>query len=361
MKSVFSFVFVSTLTVAIFASAGSAWAQATATVPLTTQFVGNFGEQLTAEALRLRGYTVIQNPQGVNGLDLVVYKGTLPKPSELKIVEVKTTTTGAAPQLTAKTGQMSEEWLAKQLKALENATDDASRQLAKGIRHAAGRNGTLQLLGEVHHVDTLHCQLTIYDDVARMQSTKADPQNIERLLKDIAKKAKSATARANATRLLADLDQIAAAGRTAGSAGTAAGSSATVIDDVAVGASKSVAKTVLKGGAKACVVAGVAVDAGCRGYDSYKTEKAYKNGEVTKQQRVETHVSNATGFAGAMGGAYAGATSGATAGAVIGSVIPGPGTAIGGFFGGVIGGIGGYLVGDYVGTEAGKAAVRACH
>lgn len=108
--------------------------------------------------------------------------------------------------------------------------------------------------------------------------------------------------------------------------------------------------------AKCAGAVGVGVDVGIRGYEAYQVETQYKNGQITQNERVKSHVKNAGSFAGGMGGAAAGAYGGAAAGAAIGSIVPGPGTAIGGFVGGVAGAIGGYFAGD----KAVREGVDAC-
>ncbi|MCR5164236.1 MAG: hypothetical protein K6C40_09485 [Thermoguttaceae bacterium] len=118
----------------------------------------------------------------------------------------------------------------------------------------------------------------------------------------------------------------------------------------------SKAATVLKTTAKCAGVAAVGVDVGVRGYEAYQVETQYKNGQISQNERVKSHVKNAGSFAGGVGGATAGAYGGAAAGAAIGSIVPGPGTAIGGFVGGVAGAIGGYFAGD----KAVKKGVDAC-
>ena len=108
--------------------------------------------------------------------------------------------------------------------------------------------------------------------------------------------------------------------------------------------------------AKCAGAVGVGVDVGVRGYEAYQVETQYKNGQITQNERVKSHVKNAGSFAGGMGGAAAGAYGGAAAGAAVGSVVPIFGTAVGGFVGGVAGAIGGYFAGD----KAVRAGVDAC-
>ena len=108
--------------------------------------------------------------------------------------------------------------------------------------------------------------------------------------------------------------------------------------------------------AKCAGAVGVGVDVGIRGYEAYQVETQYKNGQITQNERVKSHVKNAGSFAGGMGGAAAGAYGGAAAGAAVGSVVPIFGTAVGGFVGGVAGAIGGYFAGD----KAVREGVDAC-
>lgn len=118
----------------------------------------------------------------------------------------------------------------------------------------------------------------------------------------------------------------------------------------------SKAAKVLKTTAKCAGVAAVGVDVGVRGFEAYQVETQYKNGQITQNERMKSHVKNAGSFAGGMGGAAAGAYGGAAAGAAVGSVVPIFGTAVGGFVGGVAGAIGGYIAGD----KAVKKGVDAC-
>ncbi|MBR0191310.1 MAG: hypothetical protein IJQ31_04505 [Thermoguttaceae bacterium] len=118
----------------------------------------------------------------------------------------------------------------------------------------------------------------------------------------------------------------------------------------------SKASTVLTTTAKYAGAVGVGIDVGVRSCEAYQVETQYKNGQITQNERMKSHVKNVGSFAGGMGCATAGAYGGAAAGAAIGSVVPIFGTAVGGVVGGVAGAIGGYFAGD----KAVREGVDAC-
>lgn len=104
--------------------------------------------------------------------------------------------------------------------------------------------------------------------------------------------------------------------------------------------------------AKGATVVGLVVDGGLRTAEAVEVERQYEAGEITSQERVESHARNAAGMAGGWGGAAAAGKFGAEGGAAIGTFFcPGLGTAIGGVLGGLGGGVVGYIGGEWLGES----------
>jgi hypothetical protein len=83
------------------------------------------------------------------------------------------------------------------------------------------------------------------------------------------------------------------------------------------------------------------------------TERKFREGKISEEERVLIHAKNTTGYVGAWTGVLCGIKCCATAGAAIGTMIlPGIGTTIGGAVGSLVGGLGGYLGGEAVGMAA---------
>ena len=237
---------------------------------------GKFGEDFATEAYRLRGYTVIKNPNGHTGIDMIAYKGSRGNMTELKIVEVKTTTKGAKPSLTKNPGkpkQMSEKWIADRVGKFGKRPDPKSQMIANAIKSFATKNGTkLQPLGEVFHVDILNGKYTIYDDVKILRNTKFNPQPIDRSLIRIVERATTQTAKANAVRLLSEFDQLS----------TQALKEAPIVVRQGAGTATRAAQmgTVVRiGGGVAGIVFGV-VDIGYGVYELREIDRRYYVGEL---------------------------------------------------------------------------------
>lgn len=132
-----------------------------------------------------------------------------------------------------------------------------------------------------------------------------------------------------------------AAGKTAATvagtgAATAAGKSA------AGGAAKSAGKLIISGGGKVAGAAGGIITVGVGGYNAYQIAH---DTSLSKEERRNEQITNAT----ETGGTLAFMTAGGSAGAAAGSAVPGVGTAIGAIVGSIIGGICGAFLGRKTG------------
>lgn len=120
------------------------------------------------------------------------------------------------------------------------------------------------------------------------------------------------------------------------SAATAAGKSA------AGGAAKSAGKLIISGGGKVAGAAGGIITVGVGGYNAYRIAH---DTSLSKEERRNEQITNAT----ETGGTLAFMTAGGSAGAAAGSAVPGVGTAIGAIVGSIIGGICGAFLGRKTG------------
>lgn len=132
-----------------------------------------------------------------------------------------------------------------------------------------------------------------------------------------------------------------AAGKTAATVAgtgvaTAAGKSA------AGGAAKSAGKLIISGGGKVAGAAGGIITVGVGGYNAYQIAH---DTSLSKEERRNEQITNAT----ETGGTLAFMTAGGSAGAAAGSAVPGVGTAIGAIVGSIIGGICGAFFGKKTG------------
>lgn len=132
-----------------------------------------------------------------------------------------------------------------------------------------------------------------------------------------------------------------AAGKTAATVAgtgvaTAAGKSA------AGGAAKSAGKLIISGGGKVAGAAGGIITVGVGGYNAYQIAH---DTSLSKEERRNEQITNAT----ETGGTLAFMTAGGSAGAAAGSAVPGVGTAIGAIVGSIIGGICGAFLGRKTG------------
>jgi hypothetical protein len=168
--------------------------------------VGDWGESLVEETLKLQGYEVHQvKLPGNQGIDRIAIKrletGEI---FDARIVEVKTHR-GAMPRLgdTLSGKQMSEQWIADRLEAMRNSTDPAIQKLGNEIEAFRQEKGLpLEKLGEVQDINTRTGRYTIRD----AQLNEKASYSIERNLKDIQKRLPEH--RAWATSHLAEYDQI---------------------------------------------------------------------------------------------------------------------------------------------------------
>jgi len=304
--------------------------------------LGAWGEGFAEQTLRLSGYPeVYEFKTGSDGgIDRVAIKRAANGAIEnVKFLEVKTTC-GTKFQL-AKTkygGQvMSRKWLAENLKTIRRSGEPAMKKLALEISRfikASGRS--IEDFGEVTHINTQAGKVTVYKADGK---TKIGPFSIERLLKDIQKKASAKAARRWATRALASLDQIKAGRMLAWLDQTAA---------FGFGPSRRIAaRTIL---ARAAGPIAVMVALAIEAKEFADVEMAYRHGLISLRQRNISHIRKIGGLSGFFAGGAAGAWLGALGGPLAGITVP-----VGAVVGAAIGGIGGYFAGS---TVAGYAATE---
>lgn len=132
-----------------------------------------------------------------------------------------------------------------------------------------------------------------------------------------------------------------AAGKTAATvAGTGVATAAS--KSAAGGAAKSAGKLIISGGGKVAGAAGGIITVGVGGYNAYQIAH---DTSLSKEERRNEQITNAT----ETGGTLAFMTAGGSAGAAAGSAVPGVGTAIGAIVGSIIGGICGAFLGRKTG------------
>nr|WP_279039019.1 phage tail tape measure protein [Snodgrassella alvi] len=132
-----------------------------------------------------------------------------------------------------------------------------------------------------------------------------------------------------------------AAGKTAATvAGTGVATAAS--KSAAGGAAKSAGKLIISGGGKVAGAAGGIITVGVSGYNAYQIAH---DTSLSKEERRNEQITNAT----ETGGTLAFMTAGGSAGAAAGSAVPGVGTAIGAIVGSIIGGICGAFLGRKTG------------
>jgi hypothetical protein len=331
--------------------------------------VGGFGEGLSGEYLKLRGFNEIyeiKNRRG-NGIDrLAVKRRPNGEIMDVKIVEVKTTRSSKPKLGDTKYGgrQMSRGWLAANFRMMRNSGDPTLRSLALEIsRFRKAANVSIESMGEVMHVNPRTGKLTGY--AADGRTTKYE-QSIERLLRKIQSKVRSKTVRDWASRTLAQYDQIQATqmkeylGKTVAqqsrktilsNATKNSGSPQTAISTI-LNLTKSgrLTRIFTRSAGPIAVFLAALMDA----KEVFDIEYAYRTGEISARHR---NIQLALKLGG-IGGAFAGASSGAVVGAWIGTM-GGPlapiTVPIGGFLGGVIGGVGGYFGGSALANYAATA------
>jgi hypothetical protein len=82
------------------------------------------------------------------------------------------------------------------------------------------------------------------------------------------------------------------------------------------------------------------------GKRALETERKYKEGELSDEERALDHARNGAGIGGSWAGAYVGGVAGAKAGAIAGSVFGPEGTVVGGLVGASVGGFVGGILGE---------------
>lgn len=215
--------------------------------------------------------------------------------------------------------QGSPEWAVKAAEATLNSktATEAEKQAAKIVLEAAAK-GKLN----VHVIRTEHVLGT--PGIPKLESTvKVTPQAMK-MAKDIL-------------------------GRLVKAAGVVAKK---VAGEAAVATGKTAAVTIGKGIVRAAPAVAVGVEGYTRGSAIYGTETDYREGKITRQQRIENHSGNAVGCAFGIGGAWGGSAGGAALGTAI---CPGIGTIGGAIIGGAIF----YIVGDKAGEAVGRKAAKA--
>lgn len=307
--------------------------------PAYNKMLGAWGEDFAEQTLRLRGYKIYK--PSYHGIDRIAIKqaadGAI---RDVKFVEVKVTNGNKFQLPNTKYGrQMSREWLAHKLKKMRQSGKPAMTKLAMAIsRFRKASGGPIESFGEVMHIDARAGKVTVYE--ADGKTIKAS-FSLERVLKDIEKRASSKDARRWAARALAALDQI--------RAGTM---SEWISATVAAAPSRRIAMRVILARAAGPITAlGVAAVEAAQFADA---EMAYRHGLISLRERNISHITRIGGLSGALGGSWAGGVTGWWLGALGGpfAEFTAP---VGALVGATIGGIGGYFAGSAV---AGYAATE---
>jgi hypothetical protein len=328
------------------------------------QGTGAWGENFADQILRLRGYNeVYEIKTGSNqGIDRVAVKrdpgGRI---SDVRFVEVKA---NRADRLklgeTKRSGrQLSRKWTADRLNAMRRSTDPRVRDLAREIRQYSKSSGkSLESLGEAWHIQTHTGKLTRY---AADGTTELSSVSVERLLKQVERRASSAEYRSWAAGSLAEWDQIRATsmsnwlGRSAAQTEreavlATAGRTGAAIERtvVAQGRKVLVKRLLVRAAGPIAALIALALDV----KQMVDIERQFRSGAISLRQRNIRQITIGGGVAGAWTGGWAGGITGAWIGGFGGPfaeiTVP-----VGIFVGATIGGIGGYIGGTAV---AGYAA-----
>ena len=327
---------------------------------------GAWGEHFAEQTLRLRGFQEIHEFKfGSNGgIDRVAVKRAANgKIVDALFLEVKVSL-GNGPKLgqTRYGGQqLSEPWLRRNLLNWKRSGDPLHRQLAEEIfdfQKSSGR--TLESFAEVVHVNPETNKVTGYMADGK---TEKYSESVERLLKNIQKRASSKSDRRWATRHLAAWDQIRSSRMSSWLGKTTSQQSKTSILATSgslqngvrrglLNQSRRVAMTkiLVRAAGPIAVVVGLAIDA----KELADVELAYQRGQISLRQRNISHASTVGGLSGAFAGGWAGGATGAWVGAFGGpfAEITVPAGAI---IGATIGGVGGYIAGSAVAGYAATA------
>ena len=223
------------------------------------------------------------------------------------------------------------------------------------FRKTSGR--TIESLGEVIHVNTRTGTVTGY--MADGKTVKYS-ESVERLLKNIQKRASSESARHWATRSLAAWDQVRSTRMSSWLGKTGAQQSKTSILATSGSLQNGVRRGLLNQSRRIAIArilsraTGPIVKVVELAIELADVESAYRRGQISVRQRNITHASTVGGFSGAFAGASAGGATGAWAGAFGGpfAEITVPAGAI---VGAAIGGVGGYIAGSAVAGYAATA------
>ena len=320
---------------------------------------GAWGENFAEQTLRLRGFQEIHEfKSGSNGgIDRVaIMLGVDGSLKDVKFVEVKTGL-GSTPKLgqTRYGGrQMSRKWLTKNLLNMRRNGSPSMRTLALDISRFRKASGlSIESLGEVMHVNPRTGKVTGY--MADGKTVKYS-ESVERLLKNIQKRASSKATRHWATRSLAAWDQIrssrmsswlgnTSAQQTKSSILATSGSLQNGLRRGLLNQSRQVAitKVLVRAAGPIAVFVALAVDA----KEIADVELAYRSGKISLSQRNIAHASAVGGLTGFIAGGMAGGATGAWVGAFGGPfaeiTVP-----AGAFIGATIGGVGGYVAGSAV-------------
>jgi len=316
--------------------------------PATSQVaaVGQWGEDLAAQLLRLRNYDVISVKNGNQGVDLVAVKrDTFGNIKELKFVEVKTHRGAGKAQLkdTKHGRQMSDKWLHKKINDMLGSSDPDTRKFGNEISKFSKNNPSIRAsdLGEIHEINTRTNNYVIRD--ATTGNAKSSFR-ISATLEHLAKKARSSSVKEWASTQLSQWSKISETNIAPQSAigklsdpkiapkGTTALKAKNVVAKNRVPATKLIARSA---GPVALVVS-----TGMDMKEIYDISTAFSAGMMSREEFVKQLSTK--------GGGIIGATSGAMAGAKVGAIVAiyfGPFAPAVIIIGGVAGGVGGYLIG----------------
>ncbi len=327
-----------------------------------TTRTGAWGESLVEQSLRLHGFNDIREFKhgGGNGIDrIAIRRGANGRMADVKVVEVKTVrSSGPRLGLTRYGGtQMSEAWLAENVRHMRRSLDPANKQLASEIsRFIRGR--PIESIGEVVHVDTRRLMLSTYSaDGRSLRRTQSIPTVLSGVAKSrddvarswaITERPKLAVIQTTsmggwiaARPLLSNVRSSVRGGTGVATIASNGGLEASRGGIVGTVMRRSVGRVVL--------VVSIAVDA----KELWDIDSDYRRGAISSRMRNRRVVNRLGGMTGASAGASAGFAAGAYVGAFGGpaawATVP-----AGAFTGSVIGGVGGYFGGRTL-AEAGAS------
>lgn len=309
--------------------------QGTRTIAYWKTNVGQWGESVVEQTLKIRGFNVLEiKSNGNQGIDRIAVKynrsGEL---IDVRIIEVKTHRTNSIKLAETKYGkQMSRDWLVKKLKDMKSSSDPQVKKIYKDIRkYCRSKNIPLENLAEIHHLNTETGIYKIINPITGKESS----YKISRILKQIALKTNNPYVKKWAENTLNQFEQIKDTNMTRYLNGV----NKRIKNLAAKSLMKIMPKTTriasIKILSKASRIIGPVVPFVIDSYEIYQQVQSYSRGELNKRETMILVSKYSGGFTGSIAGTWAGTHTGAWLG--------GPYAWITGPVGGIVGGIVGYF------------------